>query len=442
MVATTNKLVFAMLGLAAVLGCAFPTVAAARPLATVGNVTISDEDVAFRQRVAPVIAAAQATPEQSRLATLRQLIIEAAGADAAAHDLRANADLQREAEMQSRQSLLGLYDSRKVARVAISAAEIDTFIAGNPQFFGARRTWHFHEISISAKEPGRVAAMTAAMTALRSQAAVSPEQVAGLLAWTQGDGYDTTLANRWLGTEQIAASTLAQLTAMATSGRQVFSECHRETCHALLLHGSYDDRVDPQYLRAAVQRNLTAQKQEALAETVNTALLMQTPIVFHDPVLARQANKAWGRPKVITAFPSLRLLWVAQALTLFAAFAWAARQILGEPSGAAFEVKRPRWSLGMDDATIAFLRGRGVQLGLAAGVSVATFAGAIRVYTLTEFAEYTQDRVIISGFVALGVILILVPFRFSPVCRRMMEQRIGPLSTIAVLQALLLLLAG
>ena len=440
--AACRKIVIAILGLAALLAGAAPAGATGRPLATVGDVTISDEDVAFRQRVAPVAGTAHATPDQTRLATLRQLLIEAAGANSAAADLRANPDLQRGADMQRRQSLLSLYDSRKVSRVSVSDADIDSFIAGHPQFFGNRKTWHFHEASIHAKLSGGVALMTTSIGALRNLTAVAPEQVAGLLAWAQGDGYETALTNRWLGTEQIEAATYAQLAGMAASGRQILAECSGDTCHVLLLHGGYDDRVDPQFLREAVRRNLISQKQIALAETINTALLARTPIVFHDAVLARDASKAWNRPKVLSAPTGLRLLWVTQALALFAALGWAALQLLRGHLRVGFGIRRPRWAPGVSEAAIAFLGGRGVQLALAASVSVATSAGAIRVFSITGFADYTQDMVIIAGFVALGVVMMVVPYRYSPTCRTMMERQIGPVAIIAALQAFLLLVAG
>ena len=414
-------------------------------VATVDGTPIREADVAIRLEVAPALEPGSENREKARLEAVKQLAIEAAAEHAARNVLARGSELSLQLDQMRRQQILRFYDQASLSKLQITPTEIDAFISANPKYFSKRMTWHFHRVAIKPARPEAAAALRAHIAQLNAVSSVEPGDVGGLFAWTLDPNFDSTISDNWLGSEHVTPDDLSTLEKLANGPRRVAVQCQGEICNVIAYHAAYPDPVDPRFMRDVISSNLLEQKQAAAAVEVNDALLKRARIEFHNPTLAKLADKQWGRPQYLTADGLNKGLWAAQIILLCAALAWAAWILRTGGDLEATRQMRPKWSTKLSEKTYERLYGTTAQSVMACVVATVVAAGAGWTFFATAFADYTHDVPAVIGGSLIVVIAGGVLLRYAPTIRMLVARRRYPILLLligaALLQGLTLLAA-
>lgn len=416
-----------------------PAMACARGIvATVDGVPLTDTDIALRLSNDPELQKQSPDVPKARLEALRRLAVEIAAERALRGPLQDGRELRLYFDQARRQRILGYYDDGSTAQLELKQSEVDAFIAANPQFFAQRKTWHFHDIVVTATRPALVPALRAHAAQIVAAGDFGSGQIGAQFAWATDHNFDAVIVNQWLGTEQIPANVVTILHQLEVGPHRVQADCQAASCHFYVFHQAYDDPVDPRVSRDAIARGLLEQKRAAAIADIHKQLLKQAQIEFHDPQLAQLADKAWGLPGYLTATGFQKGLWAAQIILLCGALAWVAWQMFGRAGVAAAEEFRPRWTANLSDRTYWLLYGRPSQAALAAVIGTVVAGEALWSLTVTGFVKFEHDYAAIAAGSLTPIIAGCVAWRYSPMVRRMSGQRRYVAPILLVLAGLLL----
>lgn len=429
------------------LAIALPYIASAKEVvATIDGVDVTKGDIDLRMRENETLRFQPIDSPQARLEALRQLSVEIAVEHFIRGALTPGSDLIMSVDQDRRKKLLGIFEASSTSGISLTREEVDRFIATNPQFFSKRRTWHYHEVVVTAEERDMVAVMRTKAGAIGAMSSLDAGAMSDAFDWARSRSFATVMLNRWMGSEQIDPALMKLLERMVATERRVHAECRNNTCSFVVLHDVVDDPVDVRFGRAAVEETLLAQKRARAASALHSGMLKRAVIEFRDPTIATAAAKSWGLPPFLKAGSFNKAIWILQVSLLVLSFVWGAWYLLQPRKATVVEgAIRPKGLRKLDERLENWRFLRAAQQSLVVLLIVVISGESIWVLEETSFLEFDHDFAGVAGGSFLVLTVVYALWRFSPLARRLACQfRFIGLGLLAVgaLNALVMWAAG
>ncbi|WP_298174564.1 hypothetical protein [Novosphingobium sp.] len=413
-----------MIWLVAALVIALPCVAtASEVVATIDGVDVTKGDIDLRMRTDETLRFQPIDSPQARLEALRQLSVEIAVEHVIRGALIPGSDLMMSVEQDRRRKLLGIFEASSTAGISLTNEESERFIAANPQFFSKRKTWHYHEVVVTAEERDVISIMRAKAASIGSLPSLDTAAMSNAFDWVRNRKFATIMLNRWMGSEQIDPDLMKLLEQMVSTQRRVHAECRDNTCSFVVLHEVVDDPVDLRFGRQVVEETLLAQKRARAASALHGGILKRAVIEFRDPAIARAASGTWGLPPYLKAGGFNKAIWILQISLVLLSIVWGGWYLSQPREVAAVEgTIRPKGLGKLDERLESWRFLRLTQRGLVAIIIVLICGEGVWALARTSFLEFDHDFAAVAGGSFLVLAVIYAIWRYSPSARRLASQ--------------------
>ena len=381
-------------------------------VATVNGTPIYEQDLNRELLDAALTVKGAPVSQEARVNALRHLLTEVAASKLFAGAITADPALRGEIEHRNNQLLLEAYDSSKIGAIDLTPREIDEFIAAHPQYFSARRTYHYAQAQVTMLDKALGDDLQRHIADLRQFASLSPNQLQANLGWARQPAYSISVSRKWLGAEQIAKDTLDTLVKLEKSGRKVDINCTDTTCSILALQESYGDPVDPELSRSVIAAQLMQMKWATAQEKVNDDLLSHQQIHINDTALNQAFAKANGAAVQEKMSFAQRFIWAAQIFSIVIAIAcgiWIFRKDRGK-------YRTPSY-------LAVFSYERYVRYTIAVLFPAVIVMLGLRVLLLHPIADASHDVPMIVAMAAIALIAAGTTFRFVAAVRQFLFRR-------------------
>lgn len=408
-----------LIALFAVLVMVSPGVASAGDVvARVDGVDVTTGDIDWRMRNDDVLRFQPIDSPRARLEALRQLSVEIAAEHAIRGALTPGNEVTMSVEQDRRKTLLGMYEVARTSDLSLEPGEVDRFIAANPQIFARRKTWHYHEVVVTAGKPEVVWAMRAKAASIGALPSIETAAMGDVFDWSRSSDFATIMLNRWLGSEAIDPELMKVLGQMAETQRRVRTECKNNACSFVVLHEVVDDPVDSRFGRSAVEETLLAQKRARVASALHGGILKQAVIEFRDPAVAKAASGAWHLPAYLKADGSFKTIWIMQISLMLLSLAWGAWYLFtpGSVRGAVGSI-RAKGLVKLEERLESWRFLRAAQRGIAVATIALIWCEGVWALAETSFLKFDHDFAAVAGGSFLVVAAVFALWRFAPLAR-------------------------
>lgn len=412
-----------VISLFALLALGVPCIASASDVvATIDGVDVTKGDIDLRMRNDEVLRFQPVDSRQARLEALRQLSVEIAVEHFVRSALTPGSDIRSTLEQERRKRLLGMFEASSTEGISLAPNELDRFIAANPQFFAKRKTWHYHEVVVTAEEPAMIPVIRAKAASIGAMASLDTAALGDAFDWARNRSFSTVMLNRWMGSEQIDPALMKLLEQMVSTQRRVHADCRDNSCSFVILHEVLDDPVDLRFGRQMVEETLLAQKRARAASALHGGILKRAVIEFRDPAIAQEAARAWKLPPYLKAGGFEKAIWIMQVAFMLLSVAWGA-WYLSRPRATAIEgAIRPKGMAQLDERLDNWRFLRVAKRCLVALMIVVICGEGLWAFAQTSFLEFEHDYAAVAGGSFLVVVVFFALFRFSPLARRLAGQ--------------------
>ena len=215
-------------------------------------------------------ARAGETPDEARRRAANELIAGHVVDRMAGHGTRLNPELRRALERQRRQMLLELHLRASMDVPPPAEADIDAFIAANPELFAERHSYWFSQVFVPQLGTADRPAFDAALDELRAGAIIPERVLAFQQALLQAD-VQHERRSRWSASEELAAGFRAALDRLDASDPPLELVEREGAVELRLLFGRFADPTDPglqrfQVAQLLMQRAALQQRDALIAE--------------------------------------------------------------------------------------------------------------------------------------------------------------------------------
>lgn len=251
-----------------------PVAAEATVLGTVGRaqVTAQEAEAFLAQTGGPRPGE---TPEEARTRAAAELIAGHVVDRMVGHGTRLNPEVRGALERQRRQMLLELHLRANIDVAPPAEADIDAFIAANPELFSDRHSYWFAQVFVPPMGPADRPAFDAALAGLRA-GAITPERVLAFQQALMQAGVQHERRSRWSTSEEMGAGFRAALDSLHAADPPLEVVERNGAVELRLLFGRFPDPTDPglqrwQVAQLLMQRSAVQQRDALIAEMATEA---------------------------------------------------------------------------------------------------------------------------------------------------------------------------
>lgn len=309
--------------------CAAVAVAAQTPVAMVNGKPITIEDLS----VALSDLASQGVPQNeliNRVPTvLRDLMVErliedayAANPVATARGEQTSSDLTlRRADRARRRVLIDSYMRAKLVPAPVSQEDVDRYVRENPDFFRARKTYHFSELSIAQPTGALKDGLAAEIRGISNLRNVRPQRIEVLIDWLNANKIGFSHSKQWRGGEQVPRTFLDRLKQLDNQPGKVGVAEANALLNVVVLYGSYDDPANPAHMQQSIiSQVLSRQAREDQIKSIGDDLIASAKVqIFENNIAEALARPGAQGPQARVASVTQKTLWTTQLALLFLA---------------------------------------------------------------------------------------------------------------------------
>ncbi|MFN3890312.1 MAG: hypothetical protein ACK4MV_07940 [Beijerinckiaceae bacterium] len=420
--------------------CASFIASAQTPVAIVNGRSITVDDLS----VALSDLANQGVPQSELLervpSALRDLMVErlveeayAKGSVTTSKGEETSTDfVMRRAERARRRLLVDTYMRAKLVPPSVSQEDVDAYVRDNPDYFRARKTWHFSELSISPPTENLKNRLLEEMKDVAGQRAIRPQRIEVLIDWLSANKFGYSHSKQWRGSEQVPRSFLDRLKQLDGQATKLSVAEAGGLVNVAVLYGSYDDPANPAHMQQTIiSQVLARQAREDQIKAIGDNLIANAKVQIFEENM-REALLRPGARGLQTQFatPRQKTLWTIELALLFLA-PFAAWTFFRRDPAAAGLTKQ-------DTALRHFSHGLEARLVVAGGIVAFALAGAAYALHASGALSFTRDLMIAALAAMLITVALVVMFWKVPALARILDNRWAPVGAVAAAQAIVL----